>query len=228
MTLPTNLHTLSHAEIKKFFKQNFPVLGRGTGRIVYDLNDGTVAKVAINDWGRQQLYVENDGWFSGHGYEEVFNAPIYSPYDTNFLFATYKKADTDDFHKKFKAFAGISFKKFKELTFDSVSYHGNVDVMQVNFANKLCAFSHDNDYDSEESSYGLNQWARENTTKEFGEWCDTFGDALASYTALIIGDFRTKTSYGFVEGKLKVIDFGATYQDFNRWIKDKKGFNFYD
>jgi hypothetical protein len=231
-SLPNNLHSLPLNEVKHFFKYNFPLIGTGTGRRAYDLGNGTIAKVAINAWGRQQIYTENDSWFSDPGHDAVFNVPVTDPRTCGYNYAIYQKASTLSFHKKFKAFAGITWKAFQERTFYQC-YHRNIETAQKEVASVLMSFSQENEYDQffngkPNKAYIDNQWALENLTEEFGEWCGAFGDTLASGVTLGLGDFRTKTSFGFVQGKLKVIDFGCDYAQYTKWIKNKRNFKFDD
>jgi len=232
-TLPDDLHTLPLKDIKKFVNANFPLLGKGTGRRVYDLGDGSVIKVAINEWGRQQLHTENDGWFSGYGHDDVFNTPITDPYDCDYNYAVYPKAETTNFHENFKAFSGVSWKAFRDRVL-FISYDPRPFEAQHHFADTLMALSHDNTYNSSTHSgkpcnlYEINQWSRACLSEEFGEWCSSFGDTLASAVTLALGDFRTKSSFGFVNGKLKVIDFGCEVYALTKWQTGKSKFRFQD
>lgn len=91
----------------KYVQSRFPKIGMGSSRVVFDIGDGKVLKLARNEKGKAQNEAESDYYLTSSPYiPDVFEHD-----DENYLWIISEKASKIT-KKEFEKLTGISFEKF--------------------------------------------------------------------------------------------------------------------
>jgi hypothetical protein len=155
-------------------------LGAGTGRIAYQIDDGTVLKLAKNAKGVAQNEAEDDSYVQ-NSYSDI--VPKIHDNDNEHLWIISDLAKRIS-KQRFKALTGIEFELFGKYIVDrGKEYRGGKSV--IDFPQEI----HDMMYEN--------------------EFVHEVMDMLQS-TSIVSGDFERISSFGEIDGRIVIVDLGLT------------------
>jgi len=171
---------------KKFLKK----LGEGSSRIVFDLEDGYVLKLAKNEKGLEQNLTDGD-----YGLQRMYPelVPELKDRDDNDdCYWLIVKKGTKIKPSEFKTLTGLDFKTFgKALTDVKLYYDGRLQKVP-----------------DESKKY----WEDEDSI------VNKVADLMINYD-MPYGDLVRISSWGIVDGKAKIVDAGLTNTTFNTYYR---------
>lgn len=169
----------------EFAKEHWKLLGEGSARAAFDVNEKLVLKVAINEKGISQNHIEMDP-----GMQTPCTAKVYA-------------ADAGGRWILFQATKTITEKRFKELT--GMGFGSYCKALWVKF-------------DNNSDPHPPNDFEEIENNPFFKCVCE-----LVLKNNLLLGDLTESkiSSYGEVDGEVKVRDFGMSVFLYSEQYKDK-------
>lgn len=176
----------------KYTKTHLTKLGEGSSRIVFDLKDGYVLKLAKNEKGLEQNLTDGD-WGIQRMYPDL--VPELKDRDENDdCYWLIVKAGKKISPSRFKDLTGISFKDFgKALTDVSLHYSGKIKKLPDEIKEIL-----------DDEDHILSKVV----------------DMMINFD-MPAGDLTRISSWGEVDGKAKILDAGLTNTTFNTHYRKK-------
>lgn len=198
------LENMNHSSRVRYCEKHFAKIGAGSGRIVFRLSDTRVLKIAKNPKGLAQNEAEillfNDGYISTR-YQDMF-AKIYEsdPEYTWIVMELVNKVKPSEFRKKF----GISIQDFDRVTqlITGGSWYTVSEVYEEYRKGDL--------EDSNPVLHGLIALCED----------------LYHSCSYSIGDFGRISSFGKVNERIVLVDYGLTQEIYKRYYLKQSRYNY--
>lgn len=178
----------SYSDKIKYVKSKLKKIGEGTSRIVFDMEDGYVIKLAKNEKGLDQNLTDGD-WGLQKMYPELIPELKDKDEKDDCYWIIVKKANKIN-SAKFKSLTGMSFNEFSNAITEA-DYNRLGKIKWANVSDSVKKMLDDED----SIVYKVN-------------------DIIGNYD-ILVGDLVKISSWGEIDGKAKIVDAGLTNTTFN-------------